>query len=280
MERKVKMEPFVKWAGGKRQLLPQLHEYQPKEFNTYMEPFIGGGAFLLDLAPQKAVIGDLNEELLNTWQVVKNYPEELLQKLAQHQENNSKEYYLDIRSVDRDGRIDEMTDVERAARFIYLNKAGFNGLWRVNSKGQNNVPYANPKKLNIVMADKIMEISHYLNSNQVEIFHQSYEKTIKNAQTGDFVYFDPPYIPLTETSSFTSYTKENFSLDDQIHLRDTAKKLAEKGVFVMLSNSNADLVHELYQEAPFKIHEVSARRSINSKASGRGAIKEVIITTY
>lgn len=276
----VRLTPFVKWAGGKRQLLNELHQYQPKTFNRYFEPFIGGGAFFLDLAPASAVISDLNEDLMMTWEAIKQSPSELLVLLAEHQANDHKEYYLDVRSVDRDGRLETMTTVERAARFIYMNKAGFNGLWRVNKKGQNNVPYANPKKLNLMMDDLIYAISDYLNDNDIVLKHQSYLETVKSAETGDFVYFDPPYIPLTESASFTAYTKENFSLHDQEALRDTAKSLAEQGVHVMLSNSSAPLVYELYQDEIFHIHEVQAKRAINSKGDGRGAVKEVIITTY
>lgn len=275
-----RLTPFVKWAGGKRQLLEELHHYKPTTFNRYYEPFIGGGAFFLDLAPRMASISDLNEELIITWQVIQHNPAELLFLLAEHQANNSKEYYLSIRSADRDGRLQCMSPVERAARFIYLNKTGFNGLWRVNKNGQNNVPYANPKRLNLIMDELIYHLSEYLNANDIQIMNQSYLETVSDAKSGDFVYFDPPYIPLTETSAFTSYTKEDFGLAEQIQLRDVAKSLAQRGVSVMLSNSSASQVYELYADDIFHIHEVHAKRAINSKASQRGAIKEVIITTY
>lgn len=274
------LTPFIKWAGGKRQLLSELHNYKPESFNRYYEPFIGGGAFFLDLQPNHATISDLNEDLIMTWKAIKQNPTELLLLLAQHQKMNNKEYYLWLRSADRDGRIENMSLVERAARFIYLNKTGFNGLWRVNRKGQNNVPYANPKRLNLVMDDLIYQLSDYLNHHDIKIEHQSYLETIKTAQANDFIYFDPPYIPVTETAAFTAYTKEGFFEKEQIILRDTALDLAKNNVKVMLSNSSAPLVYELYHDEIFHIHEVKAKRAINSNGNRRGTINEVIITTY
>lgn len=215
-----------------------------------------------------------------TWQAIQQRPSELLFWLAWHQQNNSKEHYLSVRSADRDDRLEKMSIEERAARFIYLNKAGFNGLWRVNKKGQNNVPYANPKSLNLVMDDLIYRLSDYLNQNEIQLKCQSYQATVETAKAGDFVYFDPPYVPLTETAAFTSYTKEKFEMAEQIQLRDLALELAQRGVQVMLSNSSAEAVYELYQAEPFHIHEVQAKRTINSKGNQRGTVKEVIITTY
>lgn len=278
MERK--LTPFVKWAGGKRKLLTELHRYQPKQFNKYYEPFIGGGAYLLSLQPKNAKISDLNEELIKTWNSIKNSPEELLTILNKHQIENSKDYYLHIRNADRDGRLYLMTDVERAARFIYLNKAGFNGLWRVNKKGQNNVPFANPKSLKLINYELIVEISKYLNQNKIEIYHQDYIDSVEEADLNDFVYFDPPYIPINKTSSFTSYTSNGFNLEEQIKLKNLAIRLAKKGVYVMLSNSSSPLVYELYNDELFNIYEVITNRVINSNTDKRGKIKELIITTY
>ena len=274
------MDPFVKWVGGKRQLLNELRSYIPHNFNTYYEPFIGRGAFFLDLLPKSAIISDSNFELINTWLCVRNNPNELIQLLEEHQSNNSKEYYYEIRGLDRTENFDKLSPIERAARFIYLNKAGFNGLWRVNKKGHFNVPYANPKTLNLTMEDKIQDISNYLNSNDIEILWQDYLEVRNKVEKNDFVYFDPPYIPITETSAFTSYTKEGFTLENQIELRNLAKDLAEKGTFVMLSNSGSEIIYDLYSDPIFNIHEVYAKRSINSKGDKRGNVKEVIITTY
>lgn len=270
--------PFIKWAGGKRQLLSQLFKYAPKKYKTYYEPFIGGGALLLALKPQRAVISDVNEELVYAWNAVKNDPNELITELNEHKKLDSKEHYLNTRIVDRTGEILNMTTIERASRFIYLNKAGYNGLWRVNSKGQNNVPYAYPKTMDLT--NNILPVSDFLNNSQVEILHSDYKDTVANAKKDDFVYFDPPYIPKTPTSSFTSYTKDGFGLIQQQELRDTALKLAQKGVKVMLSNADVPLVYDLYQDDTFNIHRVNARRMINSKGNGRGKVGEVIITTY
>lgn len=274
------MEPFIKWVGGKRQLLPELKQYMPETFQRYYEPFIGGGAFLLSTVPKKATIGDMNQELVITWQMVKDNPQALLKKLAIHQANNSEDYYYSIRSLDREEKFVQMSDLERAARFIFLNKTSYNGLWRVNSKGQHNVPYNKNTSVNLVNADNLLAVSHYLNECDIQIQNQSYLTTTQKAKKGDFVYFDPPYIPVTATSSFTSYVKDGFNEKDQIKLRDLAKELYERGVSVMISNSSAPAVYELYKEFPFHIHEVYAKRAINSNGEKRGKVKEVIITTY
>lgn len=274
------MTPFIKWVGGKRQLLPQLINFLPKEgYNTYYEPFVGGGALLLRLEPQKAVINDFNKELYITWSIIKNNLPELSILLKEHEINDSKPYYLDIRSADRDGRIIHMSNTERAARFIYMNKAGYNGLWRVNSKGQNNVPYGDHKKLNLI-SDSLSTVSHYLNKANITIQNKDYRETVSTAQKNDFVYFDPPYIPVTPTSSFTSYTKNGFGLVQQEQLRDTALALMKQGVKVMLSNADVPLIKELYGNGEFKIHHVTANRFINSNSSKRGKVGEVIITSY
>lgn len=276
---KVTLEPFIKWVGGKRQLLTELAKYYPHEFNRYYEPFIGGGANLLNLQPQKATINDFNGELINAWQVVKEQPEELIRLTEEHARDDSKEYYLNIRLADRDGRLSQMSSVERAARFIYLNKAGFNGLWRVNSKGQNNVPYGAHKKVSVPVA-AIKNDHEYLNNYDIEIIQGDYRDSVTNAKQNDFVYFDPPYVPVNQTAAFTSYTKQGFGLIQQEELRDLALQLAEKGVKVMLSNSDVPLVNQLYADQQFHIHRVQARRNVNSNGSKRGKVGEVIITTY
>jgi DNA adenine methylase len=271
--------PFIKWVGGKRQLLTELTAYYPQHFNRYFEPFIGGGASLLNLCPQKAVINDFNGELVNAWQTVKEQPEDLIKLVENHAASDSKEYYLDIRMADRDGRLTKMSSVERAARFIYLNKAGFNGLWRVNSKGQNNVPYGAHKKVNVPV-DAIQNDHHYLANHDVRILQGDYRDAVADAKENDFVYFDPPYIPVNQTAAFTSYTKNGFGLAQQEELRDLALELAHRGVKVMLSNSDVPLIDELYADSQFRIHHVQARRSVNSNGDKRGKVGEVIITTY
>ena len=276
--KEVALQPFTKWTGGKRQLLPVIRELIPKTYNRYFEPFVGGGALFFDLAPKDAVINDFNAELINCYQQIKDNPQELIEILKVHQEYNSKEYYLDLRSVDRDERIDMMSEVQRAARILYMLRVDFNGLYRVNSKNQFNVPYGRYKNPKIVDEELIFAISVYLNNNQLEIKTGDFEKAVLDVQPGDFVYFDPPYIPLSETSAFTSYTHEGFSYDDQVRLRDTFKKLSDTGAYVMLSNSSSFLVEELYQD--FNIHYVEATRTNGAKSSSRGKISEIIVTNY
>lgn len=272
------LQPFTKWTGGKRQLLGELRSYMPETYGRYFEPFVGGGALFFDLAPEKAVINDFNEELINAYRQIKNNPAELINLLIKHKENNSKEYYLELRSVDRDGRISRMTGVERAARILYMLRVDFNGLYRVNSKNQFNVPYGRYKNPKIVNVDLLYQISEYLNENDIEILQTDFAEAVKDAQTGDFVYFDPPYIPLNETSSFTSYTHEGFSYEEQVRLRDTFKELTERGVYAMLSNSSSPLVEELYKD--FNIYFVEAQRTNGAKSSSRGKISEIIVTNY
>ncbi|VSR10638.1 modification methylase [Streptococcus pneumoniae] len=276
--KKVTLQPFTKWTGGKRQLLPVIRELMPKTYNRYFEPFVGGGALFFDLAPKDAVINDFNAELINCYQQIKDNPQELIEILKVHQEYNSKEYYLDLRSADRDERIDMMSEVQRAARILYMLRVNFNGLYRVNSKNQFNVPYGRYKNPKIVDEELISAISIYLNNNQLEIKVGDFEKAIVDVRTGDFVYFDPPYIPLSETSAFTSYTHEGFSFADQVRLRDVFKRLSDTGAYVMLSNSSSALVEELYKD--FNIHYVEATRTNGAKSSSRGKISEIIVTNY
>ena len=272
------LQPFTKWTGGKRQLLGELRSYMPETYGRYFEPFVGGGALFFDLAPEQAVINDFNEELINAYRQIKDKPVDLIDLLLGHKENNSKDYYLELRAADRDGRLASMTDVERAARILYMLRVDFNGLYRVNSKNQFNVPYGRYKNPKIVDVDLIHQISGYLNENDIEILQTDFADAVAGAQTGDFVYFDPPYIPLNETSSFTSYTHEGFSYEEQVHLRDTFKELTDRGVYVMLSNSSSPLVEELYQD--FNVHFVEAQRTNGAKSSSRGKISEIIVTNY
>ncbi|MFC3928563.1 DNA adenine methylase [Streptococcus caprae] len=272
------LQPFTKWTGGKRQLLPVIKSLMPDDYNNYFEPFIGGGAVFFDLIPKKATINDFNSELINCYHQIKDNPEKLIELLTEHQKNNSKEYYLELRSADRDDRINDMTNTERAARIMYMLRVDFNGLYRVNSKNQFNVPYGRYKNPKIVDSELILSISSYLNNNDICILNGDFEEAIKNVQAGDFVYFDPPYIPLSETSAFTSYTHEGFSYEEQVRLRNVFKRLDKKGAYVMLSNSSSPLVEELYEG--FNIHKVNAIRTNGARASSRGKISEIIVTNY
>lgn len=272
------LRPFTKWTGGKRQLLPVIKGLMPGSYRHYFEPFVGGGALFFDLAPKTACINDFNSELINCYQQIKDNPRDLIHLLMIHQENNSKDYYLELRAADRDGRIDVMSATERAARILYMLRVDFNGLYRVNSKNQFNVPYGRYKNPKIVDEPLILAISDYLNQNAIQILNHDFEVAVEQVQAGDFVYFDPPYVPLSETSAFTSYTHEGFSYSDQVRLRDTFKKLTDIGAYVMLSNSSSPIVEELYKE--FHIHQVETTRTNGAKTSSRGKISEIIVTNY
>lgn len=275
-------KPFVKWVGGKRQLLQQfklMNLYPPEKFDPktgrYFEPFVGGGAVFFDLLPKRAFLSDLNNELVITYNIIKNDVESLIKSLQKHK--NTKEYFLKIRSKD----ISKLSDIEIASRFIYLNRTCFNGLYRVNSHGGFNVPFAGNKNPLICDEINLRKISKALKC--VEIKKQDYKEVLKKAKNGDFIYFDPPYYPINKTSSFTSYTKEAFLEKEQIELRDTFTELTKRGCFVMLSNSDTPFINKIYLEINNKmvrINKVYAGRMINSDASKRGKITEVLITNY
>lgn len=276
MNNKIKLIPILKWAGGKRQLMPQIRKHMPDEYNDYYEPFVGAGALLLELQPQTAVINDFNEELINVYNVVKNNVDELIDSLKLHK--NEEDYFYKIRELDRISEFVQLNNIQKASRFIFLNKTGYNGLYRVNSKGQFNVPFGKYKKPLIVNEEGLRNLHKYLNNNNIIILNTDFEHAVKTATKGDFVYFDPPYDPLTTTSSFTAYSKEGFNRTDQERLYRVYKELDERGCFVMLSNSSTDFIKDLYKE--FNVNIVTAKRNINSKGTGRGAIDEVLITNY
>jgi DNA adenine methylase len=273
-------KPFVKWVGGKRQLLKQfrmLNLYPPEKFNPitgkYFEPFVGGGAVFFDLLPEKAYLSDLNEELVITYNVIKNDVENLIKSLKKHKLD--KEYFIEIRAKDPK----KLSDLNVASRFIYLNRTCFNGMYRVNSSGGFNVPYGKYTNPLICDEDNLRKVSKSLKN--VEIKHQDYKAVLKLAKKGDFIYFDPPYYPVNKTSSFTSYTKENFLEKEQIELRDAFVELGKRGCFVMLSNSDTPFINKIYSGLKnVRINKIQAGRSINSDASKRGKITEVLITNY
>ncbi|CEE01693.1 Modification methylase DpnIIA [Caldibacillus thermoamylovorans] len=271
------IQPFLKWAGGKRQLLPEIRKYVPKRMGTYYEPFLGGAAVLFDLQPKKAVINDINSELINTYFVIKNNVEDLIEDLKKHE--NTSDYYYKIRDLDRDkNQFSKLSDVEKASRLIYLNKTCFNGLFRVNSQGQFNVPFGRYKNPNIVNEFVLRAVSHYLNNNEVEILNVDFADAVSCAKKGDFVYFDSPYDPVSDTASFTGYTLDGFNKDEQIRLRDLFVDLDKRGCKVLLSNSATDFIKDLYKD--YHIEIVSATRNINSIASKRGKIDEVLVMNY
>ncbi len=276
----VSPSPFLKWAGGKSRLIPKYKQFFPKEFNTYYEPFLGGGAVFFHLyhhrSKFKAILSDINSQLIDTYICVKNEVEKLIEILEEHQRNHHKldntYYYYDLRDKH------SLQGVEAAARLIYLNRTCFNGLYRVNSEGKFNVPigkYNNPK---ICQPDLLRLASKALKS--AEIKTRDFAEVVDEAKEGDFVYFDPPYYPLNSTSYFTAYSADCFSESDHKKLKETFVKLASKGVKVMLSNSACDEIENLYKDQGFKIHIISAPRAINSNKQKRGCINEFLITSY
>lgn len=268
------LRPILKWVGGKRQLLDEILPII-KDYSTYVEPFVGAGAVLFALKPKNAVINDYNKELINVYQVIKNEPDELIRNLTLHKERNSKDYFYEIRAQDRCDDYRGLSAVEKAARTIYLNRTCFNGVYRVNSKGQFNVPYGKYKNPKIVDEEEIKKISEYLNNSNIEIYCGDYRKVLENIEEGMFVYMDPPYMPVSKTSSFTKYTTSGFSYDDQIELCNECKKMKEKGIKFLQSNSDCKEIRELYKD--FNIKEVKAKRNVNSDASKRGMVNEVLI---
>lgn len=266
--------PIVKWVGGKRQLMFELLKNMPKSYSRYFEPFIGGGALFFELQPDNAYISDMNEELINLYQVVKDNVDELIDDLSKHEV--SKEYFLEIRNIDRTEKYAELSNVERASRFIYLNRTCFNGMYRVNSKGEFNVPFGHYKNPRIIDENNLLNCSELLKKTEIKC--ADFTEILTKVKKGDFVYFDPPYVPLNETSSFTSYTKDGFDIDMQFKLRDVCDELDSMSVKFMLSNSDTKLVNELYSN--YKIKKVFASRQINANADGRGKITEVLVRNY
>ena len=275
----LKVKPFVKWAGGKRQIIDKLKKYMPKKFNTYYEPFVGGGAVLFELAPKRAVINDWNEELMNVYRVMSDYDkyQKMCALLNKYERENSKEFYYKLRDKDKNKKsFARMSDYARAARTIYLNKTCFNGLYRVNSKNEFNVPYNGKDNINTYDGENLIAIHMYLTMNDIKIMNTDFEEAVETAEAGDFVYFDPPYDSIN--NSFTSYTDTGFGKEEQERLADIFKELDKKGVYVMLSNCNTPFIQNLYKD--YHIHVIEAKRSINSKGNKRGNVEEVIITNY
>jgi len=276
----VTASPFVKWVGGKRQLLDDLIHRLPKTFTNYFEPFIGGGALFWHLHDAEVAkihrpcIGDFNEELINAYRVIKEEPLALIACLGQFV--NTKEFYYEVRAWDRCASYMQRPAVQRAARFIYLNKTGFNGLYRVNKNNQHNVPFGRYKNPKILDQENILACSAIL--QYTDIYQGDFESILSRVARGDFVYLDPPYIPLNATSNFTNYTSGGFDMGMQQRLKEFCDTLTERGVKFMLSNSSAPLVYELYSN--YHIDKVFAGRTINANATGRGKVVELIVRNY
>lgn len=269
--------PVVKWVGGKRQILGEIVKRVPGSFSKYYEPFVGGGAVLFELCPKKAVVNDINAELINIYQVIKEDVDALVDDLKKHE--NNKDYFYEIREQDRDrDKYARLTPVERASRIIYLNKTCYNGLFRVNRSGEFNTPYGNYKNPNIINEAVLRAVSEYFNKSDIRFNCMDFEEVLKDIRKGAFVYFDPPYDPVSDTSNFTGYDKGGFSKNEQIRLKKLCDRLNRKGIPFLLSNSSTHFIMELYQD--YKIEIVQAKRAINSNPDKRGEINEVLVRNF
>ena len=274
-------KPFVKWAGGKRQLIPILNQNLPRSFGTYFEPFLGGGALLFHMLTerngQKCSISDLNSDLVLSYITIRDRIDSLITSLKNHERNyqkDSKSYYYSVRESN------PRSAIEKTSRLLFLNRTCFNGLYRVNSKGKFNVPlgkYTNP---NIVNEDNLRAVSDILQASKVSINCRDFEAALRDAKKGDLVYFDPPYQPVSNTANFTSYTNKSFSIDDLNRLSELCKNLDAKGCHVLLSNSDSEDVSELFSKKPWKVSRIQANRSINSDSKKRTGHFELLIKNY
>ena len=274
-------KPFVKWAGGKRQLLPEIEKHLPKKFSTYFEPFLGGGALLFNLLSEnknlKGHVSDLNSDLVLSYVTIRENLDGLLKSLQKHSDkyfSDSKSYYYSVRESN------PRSEIEKTSRLLFLNRTCFNGLYRVNSKGKFNVPlgrYSNP---NIVNEDNLRSVSAVLNTTKVAIKCRDFESVLRDTKKGDLVYFDPPYQPVSDTANFTSYTNKSFTYDDLHRLAELCLKLDSKGCKVLLSNSDSKEVAKIFSDKPWKINKIQANRSINSNSKKRTGHFELLIKNY
>lgn len=271
--------PVLKWVGGKRQLMDVIAPLIPSSLTTYYEPFIGGGAVLFNLQPKKAVINDLNPELINVYKMIKDNPNELIEALQVHESLNCEDYFYEVRAFDRNKiEFEKLSSIEKAARVIYLNKTCYNGLFRVNSSGEFNSPWGRYSNPNISNVPTIKALNTYFNKYDITIKCGNYEDSLKGIRKGAFVYLDPPYMPISSSSSFTGYTANGFGEKEQVELKNLCDKLNNKGVKFLLSNSSCPFIEELYKN--YTIQKVPAKRTINANAEKRGAIDEVLVRNY
>ena len=269
--------PILKWVGGKRQLLPALVPLLPKRFSSYCEPFLGGGAVLFSLQPQKAVVNDVNADLIDLYKVIRDDVDGLIRELSSHR--NTEAHFYKVRDWDRDKRYySSLSQVKKAARLIFLNKTCYNGLFRVNSAGEFNTPFGHYKNPSIINVPTLRAVSNYFNKADISFFSKDYSEVIESLPRGTFVYLDPPYDPVSDSASFTGYTKGGFSQQDQILLKECCDRLNERGIKFMLSNSATEFIKEQYGAYDIKI--VRAIRAVNSKVEGRGAVEEVVVRNY
>ena len=277
MEHIAHAAPVVKWVGGKRQLLPQILPLIPKRMSAYCEPFLGGGAVLFALQPRRALVNDLNQDLITVYRVIKENADALIEHLSRHE--NTPEYFYRIRDLDRDREAyAALSDVEKASRLLYLNKTCYNGLFRVNASGAFNSPYGHYRRPNIVNEQTIRGVSRYFNSCDITFFSGDFAAVLDRVPRGGFVYLDPPYDPVSDTASFTGYNRGGFGREEQVRLKACCDALTARGVRFLLSNSATPFIRELYSS--YHVPIVQARRAVNSVASRRGAIEEVLVRNY
>lgn len=271
------VSPILKWAGGKKQLLPEIEMFLPDKISTYYEPFLGGASVLFFIQPKIAYINDYNSDLINVYDCVKNNLDELLESLKKHK--NSSDYFYKIRELDRKSSVfSKLTNVEKASRFIFLNKTCYNGLFRVNKAGEFNTPFGYYKAPNIVNETTLRAVNLYLNENDIKYSSLDFEEFLKNVKKNSFVYLDPPYDPVSISSNFTGYTNLGFDKKEQIRLKNVCDELDKKHVKFLLSNSATDFIKDLYSN--YNISIIKAKRSINSNANLRGNVDEVLIRNY
>lgn len=271
--------PVVKWVGGKRQLIEQISRLLPLTMSKYKycEPFIGGGALLFHIQPSKAIVNDANEELINVYEIIRDDIDNLVEELQQF--SNSAEIFYEVRGWDKNlASYNELPKVKKAARFLYLNKTCFNGLYRVNNAGEFNTPFGFYKNPNFVNEPILRAVHTYLKNNEIELHCGDYQAVLSKLEKNSFVYLDPPYDPVSSTSNFTGYTKGGFNKEEQIRLKEACDELTKKGIKFLLSNSSTDFIHTLYSD--YTIEPVMAKRAVNSVASGRGDIEEVLVKNY
>lgn len=269
--------PVVKWVGGKRQLLPTLTPLLPDRFTTYCEPFLGGGAMLFWRQPQRAIVNDVNSDLIHMYETIRDNVEGLILELEKHK--NESAHFYEVRDWDRNReKYAALSSIEKAARIIYLNKTCYNGLFRVNNAGEFNTPFGNYKNPNIVNAPTLRAVSSYFQKAEITFLCRDYTEVLAEIPRGTFVYLDPPYDPISDTSNFTGYSRGGFCRDDQIRLRECCDDLTQRGIKFMLSNSATDFIRDQY--AAYHITVVKAKRAVNSDAAGRGQVDEVVVRNY
>ncbi len=269
--------PVVKWAGGKRQLLEDIAAHLPHKYFTYYEPFLGGGAVFFELQPQKAVVNDINGELINVYNVIRDNIEDLIADLKKHK--NEADYFYKIREMDRNReKYNKLSDVEKASRILYLNKTCYNGLFRVNQQGEFNAPFGRYKNPNIVNEEVLRAVNNYFNKAEITFKCGDFIEAVQGIRKGDFVYFDPPYDPISDSANFTGYNRNGFSRREQIRLKRLCDQLDRKSINFLLSNSATEFILDLYKD--YNITIVQAKRAINSKGNKRGSVDEVLVRNY